>query len=327
MIKVNVADCVIFDIEDLIINILTEYKKFGKVKLELNHEGPNLIHCGLYSLLDKLTTAFDIPKQCITIYTPNIEEYHSEYRIKIIVNKWIDRAKFNNINYQQDNKLEIEKHVGLFVYRPSWQRLVLLSWLDKNYSDNILLTCHHDPKNEIHRINIQISELYKEDPESLLDVVQFINKCPILLNDALFDGPPDLTNLYNLDSQIYSKIFLELVAETFVTGAAFSPNEKTFRPILSQTPFIIMGPTMFLSNLRRVGFKTFSDYWDESYDELAGIERIHAIQNILKTEIFSKTVIELKSMYDTMKPILIHNKELLLSLNPGSLKKTIIKGY
>ena len=45
-------------------------------------------------------------------------------------------------------------------------------------------------------------------------------------------------------------------------------TEKTFKPILLKMGFLIAGMTGSLKKLRNLGFKTFSDYWDESYDDM-----------------------------------------------------------
>ena len=84
-----------------------------------------------------------------------------------------------------------------------------------------------------------------------------------------------------------------------------------------QTPFIIQGPVNFLKNLRKLGFKTFSNWWDESYDEdggLIGIETI--LRNI--NNLSNMSTIQLKSMYDDMKPVLEHNYNVLIELTNNS---------
>lgn len=43
-------------------------------------------------------------------------------------------------------------------------------------------------------------------------------------------------------------------------------NEKTFKPIACMQPFIVNGMPGSLKHLHELGFKTFNDWWDESYD-------------------------------------------------------------
>jgi hypothetical protein len=44
-------------------------------------------------------------------------------------------------------------------------------------------------------------------------------------------------------------------------------TEKTFKSIAMKMPFIMYGQPFILRRLREYGYRTFSDFWDESYDE------------------------------------------------------------
>jgi hypothetical protein len=44
-------------------------------------------------------------------------------------------------------------------------------------------------------------------------------------------------------------------------------TEKTWKAMLTGMPFMILGAKYSLKFLKDCGFKTFSDFWDESYDE------------------------------------------------------------
>ena len=60
-------------------------------------------------------------------------------------------------------------------------------------------------------------------------------------------------------------------------------TEKTFKPILLKMGFLIAGCKGSLNKLRDLGFKTFSDYWDESYDTVdCDNERRHALVETIK---------------------------------------------
>lgn len=77
---------------------------------------------------------------------------------------------------------------------------------------------------------------------------------------------------------------LYLVTETVASGRRSHLTEKTFKPICLRMPFVIVGTCGSLKYLRSYGFKTFSDLWDESYDdEVNDIQRIEKIAFTLKT--------------------------------------------
>lgn len=77
----------------------------------------------------------------------------------------------------------------------------------------------------------------------------------------------------------YHKFGIEIVCEAHTRGTCFFPTEKTVRPLIAGKPIMVYGPRGFLSQLRDLGFKTWNDLWDESYDELEGISRWIAMRS------------------------------------------------
>ena len=73
---------------------------------------------------------------------------------------------------------------------------------------------------------------------------------------------------------------------------AFHVTEKTLRPIACAHPFVLAAGPGALEYLRSYGFKTYSDFWDESYDQetdaVARLEKITAtmrhIQNLTDSD-------------------------------------------
>jgi len=113
--------------------------------------------------------------------------------------------------------------------------------------------------------------------------------------------------------ELHKTSFLHLISETFFYKEYevrfFS--EKTFRPILSFQPFVMISHSHTLKKLKEFGFKTFSDWWDESYDEEEDdSKRINKIFELIQ-HINTKSLDELKNMYISMIPTLQHNFDLL----------------
>ena len=73
--------------------------------------------------------------------------------------------------------------------------------------------------------------------------------------------------------RVYKNFLIDIVAETFTTGDCFFITEKTVRPMLLKKPMIVMGSQDCLNYLRQMGFRTFGDFWDETYDGYKGRER------------------------------------------------------
>lgn len=75
---------------------------------------------------------------------------------------------------------------------------------------------------------------------------------------------------------------LQVVTETVYRGSRQHLTEKTFKPIVMQQPFVMVSCRHSLEYLRSYGFRTFGDFWDESYDDLDDQDRIIAIAQLLK---------------------------------------------
>jgi hypothetical protein len=109
-----------------------------------------------------------------------------------------------------------------------------------------------------------------------------------------------------------------IVTETLFNGDMNNLflTEKTFKPMSLQMPFIVIGQPGTLARLKDLGYKTFEDFWDESYDqELDPLIRIKMIcdlvENLAKIEIE-----ELRLLIIETRSILEHNVELLRSSKP-----------
>ena len=68
---------------------------------------------------------------------------------------------------------------------------------------------------------------------------------------------------------------------------------------------------ILIEGLKSLGYKTFSDYWSEDYDNVDGEHKLEAIMNVIK-QMSAKSLEELHEMYWDMMPILKHNQAVLL---------------
>ena len=91
-------------------------------------------------------------------------------------------------------------------------------------------------------------------------------------------------------------------------------------------PFIILGSKGSLKYLRKLGYKTFHPYIDESYDDLDDKDRFVAIVNAINK---IKAIEDKASWYDSVRDIVEHNHQLFLSTNTrkSSEHTAIIKYY
>ena len=96
---------------------------------------------------------------------------------------------------------------------------------------------------------------------------------------------------------IYHDAYINVVAEAFPDKEIDCfITEKTFKPMLQLQPFLIQGNRYTLRRLREYGYQTFSDIWDESYDELetwqertdAMLEQLHSFCRLSSHEQLEK---------------------------------------
>jgi len=122
----------------------------------------------------------------------------------------------------------------------------------------------------------------------------------------------------NLDriKTYYNDIFCDVVTESRFAQPTANYSEKVYRPMFYKKPFIMVGPPHTLQYMQEQGFKTFSDFWDESYDTMEDHEsRLFAIFKLID-EINSMSIGQLKDMYQKMLPIVEYNRTLLLEKCP-----------
>ena len=76
--------------------------------------------------------------------------------------------------------------------------------------------------------------------------------------------------------EIYNETAYSLVCETNFDNQFVFITEKTIKPILARRLFITLGNQYHLAALRRLGFQTFGDIIDESYDTIENPQERHA---------------------------------------------------
>ena len=270
------------------------------IRVKIN-EGPdlNLLKIGNKKFIDLLCTY--TPRRNIEIETDNLIETHK--KVKII--KFYNHLPFLAYqNYKHTDK-KFDKKIMQFVGCHRWPRFVLSQWLYTKYSES----CH---------LTYWFTHSYFDSPQygrgPLLDFmteeqIQIHNlKLPLKI-----DTNESKQHLGYIDWKetnallpFYDSAFIDMVCETWHEGNTFMPTEKIGRPLACKNPFLVYGPINFLSNLKKLGFKTFDHFWSETYDSMQGKERLHELKRIIDI-IMSMEIKQLDQMYQKMLPILEHN--------------------
>ena len=232
----------------------------------------------------------------------------------------------------QTENFKIEKNIQktfvIFVHRSSWERILLSSHLYKKHKDITLQTFHRHLDNPAHMIELGIDQLLwklssaeKLDASMIRQISAFIENIPFDHGTKWTYGNHVRNTVDQTIMSSYNNIFVDVVCEKMITGQTFFPTEKTARPLATKTPFLVMATPNYIKNLRRLGFRSFEKFWDESYDYQQGVQRAESIQHIID-DLAKLNQSQLQELYQKMLPILEHNHKIYNELTPDKIMST-----
>jgi len=115
-----------------------------------------------------------------------------------------------------------------------------------------------------------------EDLEAIESRLPLILDSNDLTQNLMFDE-------LDTTKQFYDESLVNLIAETNFFTNIVHLTEKSYKPIMYKQPFIMFGAKGSLNALRKQGFKTFEEYWDESYDDEADdTKRFFKVLDLIK---------------------------------------------
>lgn len=148
------------------------------------------------------------------------------------------------------------------------------------------------------------------------------NHFPLNLNNQ--DGKINTNVVIPSDMDYYQNSYFSLVTETFFFDKSKEYDhiweersvffsEKIFKPIICKHPFIIVSRPNSLEYLKKIGYKTFHPYIDESYDNIDNDEkRLLAI--VEEVERLSKQDnVQWREWLQNVKPIVEHNHNIIIN--------------
>jgi hypothetical protein len=93
-------------------------------------------------------------------------------------------------------------------------------------------------------------------------------------------------------------------------------SEKMYKPIAYKHPFVTLAMPKTLEYLRKVGYKTFHPYIDESYDQLVNDEERFAAVTAEIERLCNLSTDEWLQLMENLKPIVEHNQKWLGTRKP-----------
>jgi hypothetical protein len=177
----------------------------------------------------------------------------------------------------------------------------------------------------------------REDFHNFLQESGVLNKTLYSYNsEFMFDDQSHWTNDYavSLDNEsvtapmlmkpgpYYLNTFCSIVYEALWDLKVVFPTEKLNKCLMVGHPFVIVSTPRYLANIKKIGFKTFDQWWDESYDdEVDDSKRFKKLQNTI-LQISEWNLEECERVYAEMLPTLIHNQNLVKELSDFKVSNT-----
>lgn len=180
---------------------------------------------------------------------------------------------------------------------------------------------------QLRNILIDVDQLDDMVDGRLLSGIEYLNENSPLVVDYPITRPIPIDQAQNVVlpkyctyspnlEKFYADVFCAVETESVYFNPTANFSEKTLRAIAFKKPFIVVGAVNTLEYLRSMGYKTFSNYWDESYDtESDHTLRLAKIFKVVDY-IDSMSIDELHKLYNEMRPILEHNHALLYQTAP-----------
>jgi hypothetical protein len=235
--------------------------------------------------------SFPISQDSLAIYfnvfSPKIPDYDTERVPEKLFLSWNRRFREHRISVA----LSLDK----------------LGLLDRSYMSMSKV----DPEHDNITINSMFNQQYTIDLQiENDDINNFINKLPLVL-DGETDTNKMCQDFEDLNRPYYQNSLVSIITETNYNSDEVTLTEKSFKPSKEKHPFIIVGAPGTLQALKDMGFKTFSEFWDENYDNIISPRhRMAAIISVFK-EISSWNNDQIRDFRRRVKPILDHNYETL----------------
>lgn len=275
------------------------------------HEGDNPWH--EKRRLDQLCLQHNLPTNCYKFISGNTQAdnvsgflWFPDHELFYWRNavRWNDRS-MPGVCYH--NRPRGHRYTALNRFHKWWRATVMTELLNRRLLDKSYWSYN----------NINSGDLWQNNPIELgqfpgleEQVKNFVGQGAMTC-DTL--DPVQQNSHWTLVAEHFDDAYCHLVLETLYdaeqSGGAFL-TEKTFKPIRHAQPFVIFGTVNSLTTLRKLGYQTYDDVLDNSYDgEIDNTKRFKKTLNAMEKLNRSN----LHEFYVSCKDQIIHNQELFLS--------------
>jgi hypothetical protein len=299
----------------------------AKIVLLMPYEGD--YPAEVFNVLHSWCTNCNFPKDGVYFINANIKSVELtkdlNFSVKVLPTIFTSMFPLYRTNYDENiytsecTFTPTSKLTNLYVCynrRPRHHRLIMLCSLLKHKIWHRGLISYR-PDNFDVNFDESFAGTVNKELHNYIKMLQAIG--PKELDMDLQDNNPAIQ--YNIDH--YSQTFLSLIPETGFSNHSVFFSEKIWKSIRIGHPFIVIGNPGMLQELHNLGFKTFNDYWDESYDNVSNLEeRVNKITSIL-VKLSKLSTLELHGLRADMKETIEFNQNLINSFGLGRSMDTI----
>lgn len=272
----------------------------GKRFIFMSEDGAILEHTGAVEIIKNTVQVFGLTSEtCLVVCRESIDIPGVTVWVSDSVHYWCCALHdvVRQIPIPQGN---FTKKFAVWFHRGTVFRLMIAKHIYENHRDSSLIS--YQESGVI--VDKQMSGYYQH-------LIDWANQHTPIIYDQLFPGRDYTLEMVVGTRHPYEDYFMEIVCETDVLGTSWL-TEKTVKNLYIGKPFVVMSGPGTLAKLHQLGFKTFSPWFDESYDL---IENHHTRLQAILAEVDRIAKLDVNELYKNIKPILEHNRANYLKLS------------
>lgn len=235
-------------------------------------------------------------------------------------NEWTEKF-INNISFI--DLFAVSAAVRHLIHNQPISQILLA---DRNNRANLIMARVNKPSRTkiiraFHESNLRNKTLFGflgqlECDDSLIKQFVADNQGPLDGALSIADDADVSSQGWGTSTTVYDTSTVSFICETHETNNSVFLTEKTYRPILNRSTFILRSAFPALAYLRSIGFKTFDSVIDESYDAVSEITDAHSK---LLVDLTEQLLTAVPDHLDSLQKVVDHNYEILIKFAHSEL--------